>query len=128
MSGTGAGAASGNRAQPEVGGPAAVAAALRQLDRHTRTLVKHALATQSISDTDLAAGVGAQHDHIATVLHEISLEHGTDAMSTAAEYADAALQAGSLYAGEELDTFLPSVAASVRSTSRELTKSTPFGA
>jgi hypothetical protein len=124
---TTSGAATTGADQPQVGGPAAVAGALRALDRHARSLVKHGLAQQSIGGASLAAGVGEQHDHLARLLHEISLEHGTDAMSTAAEYASAALEAGSLYFGDELDQFLRQVAASVRTTSRELTKNTPFG-
>lgn len=113
---------------PQVGGPAAVAAALRVLDRHTRTLVKLVLAHRGVDDADLARGVCDQHDRIAHVLHAISLEHGTDAMNTAAEYAATALDTGSLYPGEELETFLRDVAGRVRATARDLTKSTPYGA
>jgi tRNA A37 threonylcarbamoyltransferase TsaD len=104
-----------------MGGPAAVAGALRVLDRHTRTIVKHGLSQQSIAGPSLAEGVGEQHDHVARLLQELSLEHGTEAMSTAAEYAAVALEAGSLYVGEELDSFLRDVAGSVRATSKELT-------
>ncbi len=48
-------------------------------------------------------------------------------MSTAAEYAATALEAGSLYPGDELEAFLRTVAAGVRTTAKELTKSNPFG-
>lgn len=113
--------------QPQVAGPAAVAGAMRLLDRHVRAIVKLAIAQHGIRDGDLAQGVAQRHDRIARVLHEISLEHGTDAMNTAAEYAAAALDAGSIYQGEELEDFLRSVAAAVRTTTRELSKSTPFG-
>lgn len=113
--------------QPQVAGPAAVAGALRVLDRHARTIVKLTLAQHAIEEVSLAAGVANRHDRIAHVLHEISLEHGTDAMNTAAEYAAAALDAGSLYPGEELEGFLREVAAAVRATARDLTKATPFG-
>lgn len=113
--------------QPQVAGPAAVAGALRVLDRHARTMVKLSITAQAVTGNDLAAGVAAEHDRVAHTLHEISLEHGTDAMNTAAEYAACALEAGSLYHGEELDTFMRDVAVSVRNTSRELTKHTPFG-
>lgn len=109
-----------------IGGPAAIAVALRALDRHARTIVKLAIAQQGI-DGDLAVGVAERHDQVAHVLHELSLEHGTDAMVAAAEYAETALEAGSLYPGDELDEFLRSVAAAARATSRDLTKSTPFG-
>ena len=112
----------------QVGGPAAVAGALRVLDRHTRVLVKLSIAQQTIQDVDLAHGVGDLHDRLARLLHGISLEHGTDAMSTAAEYAAAAIDAGSLYPGDELDAFLGGVALAARTTSRELMKGTPFGA
>lgn len=111
----------------QLGGPASVAAALRVLDRHVRTLVRHSIAQQAIRDGDVAAGVGALHGRLATRLHGISLEHGTDAMSTAAEYAAAALESGSLYAGEELEAFLGDVARSVRATSKELTRTQPYG-
>lgn len=97
------------------------------LERHAREIVKLAIAQHGITDGDLATGVGERHDHISRVLHEISLEHGSDAMNTAAEYAAAALEAGSIYQGEELEAFLRTVAASARTTARELTKSTPFG-
>lgn len=118
----------GSAGEPQVGGPAAVSAALRVLDRHVRTLVRHSIAQQAIRDGDVAAGVGALHARLATRLHRISLEHGTDAMSTAAEYAAAALESGTLYSGEELDTFLVEVARSVRATAKDLTRSTPFRA
>lgn len=112
----------------QVGGPAAVATALRVLDRHVRVIVRHSISQQAIRDSDLAEGVGALHGRIARHLHGLSLEHGTDAMSTAAEYAAASLEAGSIYSGDELDAFLTDVARSVRATSRNLTRSTPFGA
>ena len=111
----------------QVGGPAAVAGALRVLDRHARTIVKLIVAQQALGGSDTATEVAKWHDRISRLLHSISLEHGTDAMSTAAEYAVAALESGTLYAGDELDAFLRSVAASVRTTSREITKSSPFG-
>lgn len=111
-----------------VGGPAAVASALRMMDRHTRTLVKLVLTQQAIPGNDVAQGVGELHARIATLLHGISLEHGNDAMATAAEYGAVALESGVLYAGDELESFLQDVAASVRATSRELAKGTPFGA
>jgi hypothetical protein len=100
---------------------------LRLLDRHARTIVKHAIAQHGIRSGDLAEGVAEHHTHVSKVLHEIQLEHGSDAMNTAAEYAAAALEAGSLYPGEELDAFLRSTASAVRNTSRDLMKSTPFG-
>lgn len=121
-SGSGAGAAT------QVGGPAAVASALRVLDRHVRTLVRHALAQHAVQGNNVAAGVTELHGRIAKLLHSISLEHGTDAMSTAAEYGAAALEAGTLYPGDELEAFLREVAAGVRATSKDLTKSTPFRA
>lgn len=109
-------------------GPAAVATALRVLDGHVRTIVRLAIAQHAIHEEGGAAnGVGALHERIARLLHELSLEHGTDAMSTAAEYAASALEAGILYLGEELETFLRDVTASVRATSKDLTRSTPFG-
>ena len=110
------------------GGPAAIASSLRVLERHVRVLVRHAITQQAIRDADLAAGVSQLHDRLATHLHAISLEHGTDAMSTAAEYAATALEAGAIYPGDELEGFLASVAASARTTSKELTRHTPFGA
>lgn len=113
--------------QPQMGGPAAVAGALRILDRHARTITKLAIAQHGVTDSNLAAGVAERHDQVSRLLHEISLEHGADAMNTAAEYAATAIEAGSIYPGQELETFLRHVAAAVRSTSRELTKSTPFG-
>jgi hypothetical protein len=100
---------------------------LRLIDRHARTIVKHAIAQHGIRGSDFAAGVAEHHGHLSRVLHEIQLEHGSDAMNTAGEYAAAALESGSLYPGEELDSFLRSVAASVRATSKDLTKNTPFG-
>ena len=100
---------------------------LRLLDRHARTIVKHAIAQHGIRGSDFAAGVAEHHDHLCHVLHEIQLEHGSDAMNTAGEYAAAALESGALYPGEELDSFLRNVAASVRATSKDLSKSTPFG-
>ncbi|MCW2928870.1 MAG: hypothetical protein JWM86_2838 [Thermoleophilia bacterium] len=118
--------AGGATSGPQVGGPAAIASALRVLDRHARTLVKLAVAQHAITDGDTAAGVGAWHDRTSRLLHAISLEHGTDAMATAAEYGAAALEAGSIYPGDELDAFLREVAASVRATSRDLTKASPF--
>jgi hypothetical protein len=105
-----------------------VASALRVLDRHARTLVRLALAQHAVQGSDVAQGVTGLHDRLAKHLHALSLEHGTDAMSTAAEYAAAALEAGSLYPGDELETFLRDVAAGVRATAKDLTKSTPFGA
>lgn len=113
---------------PQVGGPAAVSAALRVLDRHVRTLVRHSIAQQAVSEATVAEGVGALHARLAGRLHRISLEHGTDAMSTAAEYAAAALEAGSIYPGDELDTFLGEVARSVRATAKDLTRTAPYGA
>lgn len=118
---------SGSQTTTPMGGPAAVASALRVLDRHTRTLVRHALAQNAVQGNDVAAGVTALHDRLAKLLHAISLEHGTDAMSTAAEYGAVALEAGTLYPGDELEVFLREVATGVRTTSKELTKSTPFG-
>lgn len=112
----------------QVGGPAAIASALRVLDRHVRVLVRHSITQQAIRDSDLASGVAALHERLASQLHAISLEHGTDAMSTAAEYAATALDSGSLYPGDELEAFLTRVAGDVRATSKALTKSTPFGA
>lgn len=113
-------------ATAQVGGPAAVASALRVLDRHARTLVRLSLVQHAIRDSDVAAGVTTLHDRLARVLHVISLEHGTDAMSTAAEYAAAALEAGSLYPGDELESFLRDVSAGVRATSKDLTRSGPL--
>jgi hypothetical protein len=115
-------------ATTQVGGPAAIAGALRVLDRHARTIVRLAIAQHVIRDADVAGGVASMHDRVSTVLHEVSLEHGTDAMATAAEYAAAALDAGTLYPGEELEAFVRSVAAGARATSKELTRHTPFGA
>ena len=120
-------AGSGGTGQSLATSTAAATGPLRLLDRHARTIVKHAIAQHGIRSSDLAAGVAEHHDQISHVLHEIQLEHGADAMNTAGEYAAAALEAGSLYPGEELDTFLRAIAASVRATSRDLTKSTPFG-
>ncbi|MCB0880332.1 MAG: hypothetical protein KDC46_15275 [Thermoleophilia bacterium] len=77
---------------------------------------------------DMAAGVGDLHTRLARHLHEISLELGTDAMATAAEYAATALEAGTLYPGDELERFLVDVARAVRASSKDLTKHTPFGA
>ena len=110
-----------------VGGPAAVAGALRVLDRHARTIVKLIVAQEALGGSDTATEVARWHDRISRLLHAISLEHGTDAMSTAAEYAAAALESGALYAGDELDAFLRSVSSAVRATSRDITKSSPFG-
>lgn len=118
---------SGSGATTQMGGPASVASALRVLDRHARTLVRLALVQQTVPGNDVADGVTGLHDRLSKLLHAISLEHGTDAMSTAAEYAASALEAGSLYPGDELEAFLRDVAAGVRATSKELTKSTPFG-
>ncbi len=101
--------------------------ALRVLDRHVRAIVRLAIAQHAIRDADTAEGVSQLHDRVSIVLHEITLEHGTDAMATAAEYATAALDVGTLYPGDELEAFLRSVAASTRSTSKELTRHTPFG-
>jgi hypothetical protein len=100
---------------------------LRLIDRHARTIVKHAIAQHGIRGSDLAAGVAEHHDQICHVLHEIQLEHGSDAMNTAGEYAAAALESGSIYPGEELDSFLRTIATAARTTARDLTKSTPFG-
>lgn len=119
---------SGSQTTTQMGGPAAVASALRVLDRHTRTIVRHALAQHAIQGTDVAEGVTALHDRVARLLHAISLEHGTDAMSTAAEYGATALEAGTMYPGDELEAFLREVAAGVRATAKDLTRSTPFGA
>ncbi len=118
---------SGSGTTTQVGGPAAVASAMRVLDRHVRALVRHALAQHAVQGANVA-DVAALHDRLAKLLHAISLEHGTDAMSTAAEYGAAALEAGSLYPGDELEVFLRDVAAGVRATAKELTRSTPFGA
>lgn len=119
--------AAGAGAAPQVGGPAAITMALRVLDRHVRVMVRHSIAQQAIRDSDHGVGVSALHDRLARRLHAISLEYGTEAMSTAAEYAAASLEAGSLYPGDELDAFLGEVARSVRSTNKGLTRSTPFG-
>ena len=118
------GGATGSSDQAQVG---ALTGPLRLLDRHARTIVKHAIAQHAIRGGDLSSGVAEHHDQICHVLHAIQLEHGSDAMNTAGEYAAAALESGSLYPGEELDTFLRTIAASARSTARDLTKSTPFG-
>jgi hypothetical protein len=115
------------RGAQQVEGPASVASALRVLDRHVRALVRHSISQQAIPGGNLASGVGELHDRLAGMLHAISLEHGTDAMSTAAEYAAFALEAGALYPGDELEAFLREVAGAVRATSKDLTKSTPFG-
>ncbi|MCW2961272.1 MAG: hypothetical protein JWM90_1659 [Thermoleophilia bacterium] len=101
-------------------------AALRVLDGHVRALVRVALVQQSLRENDVAAGVAEFHERCARLLHAVSLEHGTDAMSTASEYAVTSLEAGLLYP-DELDSFIRSVAGSVRATSRDLTKATPFG-
>lgn len=122
------GQTSGSGGGPQVGGPAAASSSLRMLDRHVRTLVRHSIAQQAIRDSDVATGVGVLHGRLAACLHRISLEHGTDAMSTAAEYAAVALESGSLYPGEELDAFLAQVARSVRATAKDLTRPTQFGA
>lgn len=127
MTERGSGSGGGSGTTTSVDGPAAVMTAMRVLDRHARTLVRHALAQQAVPGTNVADGVVALHDRIAKLLHAISLEHGTDAMSTAAEYGASALEAGSLYPGDELEAFLRDVAAGVRATSKELTRSTPFG-
>ena len=97
------------------------------VDRNARVLVRLVVERQAIDDADIAAGVGALHERLSRLLHAISLEHGSDAMATAAEYAVAALEAGSLYPGDELEAFLRQVAASVRATSKGLTRTTPFG-
>ncbi|MCW2921205.1 MAG: hypothetical protein JWL76_1079 [Thermoleophilia bacterium] len=120
-------AESRSESQAQMGGPASVASALHVLDRHARTLVGLALAQHSVQGGDIAEGVVELHDRLSQLLHAISLEHGTDAMSTAAEYAARAQEAGSLYPGDELETFLRDVAAGVRATAKDLTKSTPFG-
>ena len=111
----------------QYGGPAGVATALRVLDRHARIIVRHSIAQHALHGNDAAMAVGDLHDRVSRLLHDISLEHGTDAMSTAAEYAAAALDAGTLYPGDELDVFLRQVASAARVTAKELTKSTPFG-
>lgn len=118
----------GGSAGAQVGGPAAVASALRVLDRHVRVMVRHSITQHAFRDSDLPTGVAQLHDRLAAHLHALSLEHGTDAMSTAAEYASTALDAGSIYPGDELEAFLTQVAAAVRATSKDLTRSTPFGA
>lgn len=119
-------AARGHAPGAHVAGPAAVTASLRQLDRHVRAIVTLCVAQQAIRDPDLAGAVATHHDDVARVLHDISLEHGTDAMDAASDYAEAALAAGSLYPGEDLERFLRHVAAAVRATSRTLARAAPF--
>lgn len=101
--------------------------AIASVDRHARVLVQLVVARHAIDDGDIAAGVGALHARLSRLLYSISLEHGSDAMATAAQYAVSALDAGSLYPGSELESFIGQVAASVRMTAKDLTRSTPFG-
>lgn len=120
------GGTSGAVGPTQVGGPAAIAAAMRQLDHYARSIVKLALAQDVIKGANVADGVARWHDHVTRMLHSVALEHGSDAMMVAAEYASAALEAGVLYAGDELDLFLRDVASAARETARDLTKASPI--
>jgi len=95
-------------------------------DRHVRAIVRSAIAQQAMHGSNVATGVAAWHERVARLLHQIALEHGSEAMSAAAEYAVAAMEAQLLYAGEELDEFLKDVAAAVRATSRDISRHAPF--
>ena len=120
------GAGSSGRHGQGVQGPSAVAAAMHVQDRHVRAIVRSAIAQQAMHGSNVATGVAAWHERVARLLHQIALEHGSEAMSAAAEYAVAAMEAQLLYAGEELDEFLKDVAAAVRATSRDISRHAPF--
>jgi hypothetical protein len=113
---------------PDVASSTSGGTTLRVLDRHVRTLVGIALVQHGAQEADAAVSVGAWHDRFARLLHAVSLEFGTEAMATASEYAATALEHGLLYPSDELDAFIRTVASSVRTTSRDLLKGTPFGA
>ena len=110
------------------GNNAAAKEALGSLEANVRAIVRVGLEKNIMRNVDTALGVAEWHDRTARQLHQISLAYGTDAMKTAAGYAIAALEGGLLYPGQELETFLATVAEGVRQTSRELAKGTPFGA
>lgn len=121
------GAGSSGGLGQQVQGPSAVAGAMRVMDRHVRAIVRVAIAQQAMHGSDVATGVAAWHERITRQLQRISIEHGSDAMSAAAEYAVAAMEAHQLYAGEELDEFLRDVAAAVRATARDVNRHNPLG-
>ncbi|MCW2973576.1 MAG: hypothetical protein JWN72_1849 [Thermoleophilia bacterium] len=110
------------------GNNAAAKAAMGSLEANVRAIVRVGLEKNIMRDADTGEGVAAWHDRVARCLHETGLKYGTDAMKTAASYAIAALEGGLLYPGEELETFIETVAGGVRQTSRELSKGVPFGA
>lgn len=101
------------------------ASPMRVIDTHVRAVVRIAITQQAIRGTGFADGIATLHDQLARCMHDISLEFGMEPMVAAAEYAAAALETGSIYPGDELEAFLRRIAASVRATSKQLSRSTP---
>lgn len=113
--------ADGMVAISSMSGPAAIAATFANLERHVRIIVGIAIEKQAIHG-DVAAGIGDMHDRVAHLFDEVTRDYGTDTMVAAAEYAAAALEAGLIYPGDEVEHFVRAVARSVRATTRALAK------
>lgn len=95
------------------------------IEGHVRALVRAALAQGATrGPVDAASSVARWHDGIAASLHAVAIDFGTEATSTAAEYGVAALEAGVLYPGDELEAFLREVGGAVRATTRRLATGT----
>jgi len=110
------------------GNNASARAALNSLETNVRAIVRVGLEKNIMRGVETGPGVAEWHDRVARTLHATGLKYGSEAMKTAAGYAIAALEGGLLYPGEELETFIDTVAEGVRQTSRELSKGVPFGA
>jgi len=101
--------------------------ALRTLERCTREIVVTSIAQGSLRGNDPAVSVSEWHDRTARMLHDVSMDHGTEAMATTTAYAVAVLNGGMLYPGDELEEFLRHVGAAVRATFRDVAKAHPAG-
>jgi hypothetical protein len=85
-----------------------------------RRVVSAAIAHGACADGPPAERVGDLYRQLCEVLHDVDMDLGNEAMTTAVEFTVASINAGLIYAGGESVDFVRDVAASVRATSREL--------
>ena len=72
------------------------------------------------SGGDAAQAIGELYASVCESLHGVSLEHGSEAMATAAELAEAAIDNGLLYPGAETMAFLSGMGEYAREAHKEI--------
>jgi hypothetical protein len=99
--------------------------ALRQRDEiptehRARDLTRLIILRGGMTDGSPPDTIGSTYASILAELHRIAMDEGVETMATAAIFAEAAIEAGIVYPGEETIRFLADVARHVQDAGREI--------